>query len=589
MLILIMSEMSATTARHVSNSDQADADGDLVGDACELGDGSACASDSECSTNNCVNAVTADWYDDTDTGACCPEGYYWSINQCVECTETDGDEVCDDLDNCPTVYNPLQTDTDSDGFGDDCESLHGTDPNNSDTDGDLILDGEDNCPLLANPDQEDLNANGIGDWCEGLVAFYPFSGNADDASGNSNNGTVIGGAALAPDRFGNVDSAYSFDGTSGYIEIPDSVHFNFNQPITLTAWIYLNDNGQGGIVGQWGYGGSGPDAFLLSVTDAKLRLTLPQPGLYDLISTSDLNLNQWLFVSVVYDGIYPKLFLNGEMDATGEITMANVDSDLPFKIGLEEIFSGQQNYLNGMIDEVRIYNRALSDTEIQALFNQSGPTDLEYTDDLSQFGVNWYRPQLASITHTAPQVLSCLHLPAMIRFTVKYCFGNSSNPAFQFAVDLFGLGQDLSSVRFYFDRNQNGDLTDDGDPLEMPAGQSGKVSTFSVPYDNATARPYSFEVYVYYSDPAQDYHVAYYRDCGWTGDVEILQDQAPVPILVLDDNTDGLYNSEGVDYVVVDIDGDGIPDGNLESGELIRHFDPFFIDDAAYAADYGGH
>ena len=47
---------------------------------------------------------------------------------------------------------------------------------------------------------------------DGLVAYYPFSGNANDATTNSNNGVVIGGANLIEDRFGNVDSAYDFDG-----------------------------------------------------------------------------------------------------------------------------------------------------------------------------------------------------------------------------------------------------------------------------------------------------------------------------------------------------------------------------------------
>ncbi len=201
----------------------------------------------------------------------------------------------------------------------------------------------------------------------GLVAYYSFSGNAQDESGNGNDGSAIGGAALAMDRFGSVDSAYQLDGTSGYIEIPDSADFNFNQPITVTAWIYLNDNASAGIVGQWGPGGLGGDAFVLSVRSGKLKFTLPIPGLYELDSQSTLTEMQWLFVGVVYDGTDVKLFINGTQDASGTFAAAQVDSDQPVRIGFELIISGDPGYLDGLVDDVRIYKRALSDMEIQQL------------------------------------------------------------------------------------------------------------------------------------------------------------------------------------------------------------------------------
>ena len=202
----------------------------------------------------------------------------------------------------------------------------------------------------------------------GLVAYYPFSGNAQDESGNGNDGSAFGGAALAMDRLGNADSAYELDGTSGYIQVPDSPDFNFNQPLTLTAWIYLNDTASAGIVGQWGPGGLGGDAFVLSVRDGKLRFTLPRPGLYELDSQSTLNAMQWLFVGVVYDGTDVKLFIDGAPDASDTFTAAEVDSDQPLRIGSELIISGDPGYLDGLIDEVRIYKRALSDGEIQQLY-----------------------------------------------------------------------------------------------------------------------------------------------------------------------------------------------------------------------------
>jgi hypothetical protein len=70
----------------------------------------------------------------------------------------------------------------------------------------------------------------------GMVGWWPFNGNANDESGNGNNGTV-NGATLTTDRFGNANQAYSFDGVDDYIKIQNSPNF-LNQEYSVSIWFY---------------------------------------------------------------------------------------------------------------------------------------------------------------------------------------------------------------------------------------------------------------------------------------------------------------------------------------------------------------
>ncbi len=137
------------------NSDQADIDGDGIGDVCDPQDDTDSDSDGiRNEIDNCPNVANASQTDTDGDGIgdlCDPQ----------DDTDSDGDGVADIADNCVNISNPSQSDQDGDGLGDACDPSNG---NDSDSDG--INDGDDNCPAVANPTQADSDGDGIGDACD---------------------------------------------------------------------------------------------------------------------------------------------------------------------------------------------------------------------------------------------------------------------------------------------------------------------------------------------------------------------------------------------------------------------------------------
>src|SRR5579885_2166404 len=84
---------------------------------------------------------------------------------------------------------------------------------------------------------------------QGLVAYYPFNGNAKDASGNGHDGILHNGPTLTTDRFGNQQSAYYFDGVDDYISVADDGKFS-NSQISFVAWILTESNNLQSVVGK---------------------------------------------------------------------------------------------------------------------------------------------------------------------------------------------------------------------------------------------------------------------------------------------------------------------------------------------------
>jgi hypothetical protein len=205
----------------------------------------------------------------------------------------------------------------------------------------------------------------------GLVGWWPFNGNANDESGNGNNGTVDG-ATLTTDRLGNPDHAFSFDGISNKIVIDNENNFDLPQSMTISGWInYNNPSVPNGIIvskyQNW------DDAFNFAVINSKLNLGVAEgPTIWTGFNGNiDIDSN-WKHVVTVRDFNSSMVFLyvDGVLDTTGVYVPMIANSQAPLVFG---DFYGNSFYpdapFEGIIDDIAIWNRALSQQEVTALYN----------------------------------------------------------------------------------------------------------------------------------------------------------------------------------------------------------------------------
>lgn len=188
----------------------------------------------------------------------------------------------------------------------------------------------------------------------GMVAWWPGDGNAHDISG-ANAAALVGGAAYAAGR---VDQAFSLNGSTAWVEAPDAAALRFTGAFTIDAWIY--PNATGGRVVDKITAGSG-DGYLLDTWGGVIRF------LFDgqtLSGATTIPTGAWSHVAGVYDGAEMRVYLNGTLDGTRATTAAVPTNALPLRIGAA---SDGGSLFWGLIDEVELFGRSLSQAEIQAI------------------------------------------------------------------------------------------------------------------------------------------------------------------------------------------------------------------------------
>jgi uncharacterized repeat protein (TIGR02543 family) len=293
---------------------------------------------------------------------------------------------------------PTAPDSDSDGLPDSVETNTdiyvsptntGTNPNMADTDGDGVPDGLE-VKERTNPN----NSSNYNNFSKGLSAYYPFSGNPNDESGHGFHGISLG-SVLTANRSGTVSRAYAFDGiddviaTSGAASIVEhsfslSLWFKAEELDTLQAETTSGTRGyaqhyiinpiQGGTKSGIGISGGTNGISVFEHGNAFLPAVL--------VYSQPLGNNWVQAVLTCYQDGPPQLFINGvHVRAglqTGRSKMFSAFVDLGAGIG-----GGGYGHFKGAIDDVRVYNRALSNDEVSALYVSEIPV-LQKTLTLSQ-------------------------------------------------------------------------------------------------------------------------------------------------------------------------------------------------------------
>lgn len=216
----------------------------------------------------------------------------------------------------------------------------------------------------------------------GLVGWWPFTGNAIDSSGNGNDGVVFG-ASLASDRFGNTNRAYAFNGTSNYIVVNNSSSLQLTQ-FSISAWIYCpidTMNVQQEIILKDNY----PYNYGINVYgNHKASGFFNSGGNYTQTESPDsVTSGQWHHILFTHNGTIGKLYIDG--DSVSSIQGSNI---LPNNENLYiGSWIGSNYFFKGIIDDIGIWNRALSQQEINYV-SSAGDTTFK-----NNVGVNVVQPR----------------------------------------------------------------------------------------------------------------------------------------------------------------------------------------------------
>jgi gliding motility-associated-like protein len=322
----------------------------------------------------------------------------------------------------------------------------------------------------------------------GLRAYYPFTGNANDISGNNNN-PVFNNAVLTADHNGNPNSAYHFNGTNSYMKVLNNSTLNMTNQMSIALWVkptgWYTGSCYNNMMVMKGDNDNNPTGnYYIRFSDFYTGCTAPtttQERFYGTGVTAPtpiVQLNQWYSVVWTYDGTTARIYVNCVLQQSFNISLTFTNA--------ADLFLGHMNdpafpyWLNGDLDEVRIYDRPLNQQEVNVL---GGCTTTNQTCN------NWLNlPSFQSYVNVGD-----LDIPGN-QITVEAVFNRTTpySNGYNWAGDLVSKHQDPANVNYLL-RPNNAEITTSNGYFSTPAVcdiQLNKTYHVAMTYDGTTLKFY---------------------------------------------------------------------------------------------------
>lgn len=220
----------------------------------------------------------------------------------------------------------------------------------------------------------------------GLIANYPFSGNANDTSGNGHTG-YVSGVVFSTDRFGYSSGAAAFDGISSKIAISNSADLMFyTNAFTIAMWINLSTSSSEQVFIDKSYLGTG-GGWTFFVNPNTNTLSWVQQSGSSQIFAGNVPTSSWHHIALTRLGSTNSLYIDGVFTDSKTFASASYHLTNPITLGCQ---GGGYKYFKGQLDDVKIFNRSLSSNEVYSLPHA--------TETSGAIVTNTFSPATASVT-----------------------------------------------------------------------------------------------------------------------------------------------------------------------------------------------
>ena len=268
----------------------------------------------------------------------------------------------------------------------------------------------------------------------GLVGWWGFNGNAQDNSGNGNHGTV-NGATLSTDRFGNQNSAYNFNGLNNWIQVQDHISIRPSN-ITLATWVFLPANTNNyGLITKTNLQTAQGEQYSLQFNNNNInenRFSIkrnsgcsPGNGWREVVVQTVNSINEWQFIVATYDGTTLRYYKNGVLSPNQFTISGGIDNCTGGTLNFGRYWNCC-NYLQGKLDDIGIWNRALTQQEITNLY-------LSQPGGVSIHRVTPCIGDTSSVTISHPTLTGVANASLRLTYnpdSLTYVGFNTLNPAF---------------------------------------------------------------------------------------------------------------------------------------------------------------